>query len=124
MLVDGQISGGIAQGVGQALMEQIVHDPDTGQLLSATFMDYAMPRADNLPNLQISSLPIVTLMNPLGVKGVGEAGTVGALAATISAVCDALAVRQIRHIDMPATSARIWQAMSETSLAERPYCGP
>ena len=124
MLVDGQISGGIAQGVGQALMEQIVHDPDTSQLLSATFMDYAMPRADNLPNLQISSLPVATLMNPLGVKGVGEAGTVGALAATISAVCDALAVRQIRHIDMPATSARIWQAMSETSLAERPYCGP
>jgi carbon-monoxide dehydrogenase large subunit len=113
MLVKGQIAGGVAQGVGQALGECIVHDPQTGQLLSATFMDYAMPRATDLPNFSVISHPVPTAMNPLGVKGVGEAGTVGALAATMSAVCDALAPLGVLHLDVPATPHRIWQAIRD-----------
>jgi carbon-monoxide dehydrogenase large subunit len=111
MLVEGQIAGGVAQGVGQALSENILHDPESGQLLSATFMDYAMPRACDLPNFAVASHPVPTAMNPLGVKGVGEAGTVGALAATLSAVCDALAPLGVRNLDAPATPHRVWRAI-------------
>ena len=115
MLVEGQIAGGVAQGVGQALSECIVHDAMSGQLLSATFMDYAMPRSTDLPSFVVQSHPVPTLTNPLGVKGVGEAGTVGALAATISAVCDALAPLGVRHLDAPATPHRVWKAIKNAN---------
>lgn len=111
LLMKGQIIGGVAQGLGQALMENAIYDPQSGQLLSATFMDYAMPRAFDLPAPVIESFPVPTSQNPLGVKGAGEAGTVGSLAAIISAVCDALGPEGVRHFDMPATPERVWRCL-------------
>ena len=111
LLVKGQITGGVAQGLGQALMENAVYDPGSGQLLSATFMDYAMPHAHDMPGVEIAGFPVPTSQNPLGVKGAGEAGTVGALSAVISAVSDALYPFGIRHIDMPATPERVWRRL-------------
>ena len=108
----GQIHGGVAQGVGQALMEQVVYD-DSGQLLTASFMDYAMPRADTLPDMHIESAPVPTRLNPLGAKGAGEAGTVGALPAAINAVLDALAPLGVRDLDMPASPERVWRAIRD-----------
>lgn len=110
LLVKGQIHGGIVQGLGQVFGEQIVYDED-GQLLTASFMDYQMPRADGLPSFVVESYPVPTKVNRLGVKGAGEAGTVGALAAGINAICDALSPLGIRHFDMPATPHRVWQAI-------------
>ena len=110
-LAEGQIHGGIAQGLGQALGEVIVHDPATGQILTASFMDYVMPRADDMPNLTIRTREVPTKVNPLGVKGVGEAGTVGSLVAAINAVVNALSPLGIDHIDMPATPDRVWAAI-------------
>ena len=107
----GQIHGGVAQGVGQALMEQVVYDPDSGQLLTASFMDYAMPRADTLPDMHIESAPVPTKLNPMGAKGAGEAGTVGALPAAMNAVLDALAQVGVRDLDMPASPERVWRAI-------------
>ncbi|RYG89699.1 xanthine dehydrogenase family protein molybdopterin-binding subunit [Loktanella sp. IMCC34160] len=107
MLAEGQVHGGVAQGVGQALTEHVVFD-DSGQLLTATFMDYAMPRAADLPMISFTSEPTPSLYNPLGMKGCGEAGTVGALAAVTNAVIDALDGRQAH---MPFTPQRVWQAM-------------
>ena len=107
----GQIHGGVAQGVGQALMEQVVYDDDSGQLLTASFMDYAMPRAETLPDMHIESAPVPTKLNPLGAKGAGEAGTVGALPAAMIAVLDALAPLGVRDLDMPASPQRVWQAI-------------
>jgi carbon-monoxide dehydrogenase large subunit len=92
--------------------EQVVYDED-GQLLTATFMDYQMPRADSVPSFAIASHAVPTTVNRLGVKGAGEAGTVGALAAGINAVVDALSPLGIRHIDMPATPLRVWQAVRD-----------
>ena len=109
----GQIHGGVAQGVGQALMEQIVYDPDSGQLLTASFMDYALPRADTLPEMVIESHPVPTKLNPLGAKGAGEAGTVGALPVVMNAVLDALAPLGVRHLDMPASAERVWNAIRD-----------
>src|SRR5205085_1749580 len=100
LIVDGQIQGGVAQGLGQALMEQCVYDPHSGQLATATFADYALPRADQMPKLEIRYNEILCLTNPLGVKGAGEAGTIGCLPALVGAVSDAIGVA---HIDMPAT---------------------
>jgi carbon-monoxide dehydrogenase large subunit len=111
MGLKGQIHGGIGQGLGQALMEQVVYDPASGQLLSGSFMDYCMPRADTTCNIAIESNPVPTKLNPLGAKGAGEAGTVGALPAVINAVLDALAPLGVRELDMPATSERVWQAI-------------
>jgi carbon-monoxide dehydrogenase large subunit len=111
MIVAGQTHGGVAQGVGQALGEQIVHDPQSGQMLTASFMDYQMPRADDLPNFQVVTREVPTKVNPLGAKGVGEAGTVGAMAAAMNAINDALAPLGIRHFDMPATPGRVWEAI-------------
>jgi len=108
LLLKGQIQGGVAQGLGQALMEEVVFDPASGQLLSASFMDYAMPRAADMPFVAVTSNPQPTPMNPLGAKGAGEAGTVGALPAVIAAICDAIGVE---HLDMPATPERVWRAM-------------
>ncbi|HLA20105.1 MAG TPA: molybdopterin cofactor-binding domain-containing protein, partial [Pseudolabrys sp.] len=110
LLVHGQVQGGIAQGAGQALMEDI-HFDASGQLLTASFMDYAMPRAHNLCELHVESNPVPTKTNPLGTKGVGEAGCVGALPAVVNAVVDALSEFGVRHIEMPATPERIWRAM-------------
>ncbi|WP_343035220.1 xanthine dehydrogenase family protein molybdopterin-binding subunit [Halovulum dunhuangense] len=117
LIVKGQIAGGVAQGVGQALCEHLQHDADTGQLLTASFMDYAMPRAGDLPGIEVLSHPVPTRANPLGVKGAGEAGTVGALAAVMSAVRDALAPAGVGHIDMPATPGRIWAALRDSATA-------
>ena len=112
MLVAGQTHGGVAQGVGQAMAEQIVHDPQSGQMLTASFMDYQMPRADDLPDIRMTTREVPTKANPLGAKGVGEAGTVGAMAAAMNAVNDALAPLGIRHFDMPATPYRVWSAIA------------
>ncbi|HTZ38189.1 MAG TPA: xanthine dehydrogenase family protein molybdopterin-binding subunit [Stellaceae bacterium] len=107
----GQIHGGVAQGLGQALMEEVVYDRESGQNLTGSFMDYAMPRADVMPYMEITSNPVPTKRNPLGAKGAGEAGTVGALPAIVNAVLDALAPLGVTALDMPATPARIWQAI-------------
>lgn len=112
LLVAGQIHGGVVQGLGQALMERIRYDAETGQLLTASFMDYAMPRAADVPGIVVETMPVPTAANALGVKGAGEAGTVGALPAVISAVADALGPLGIRHVDMPATSEAIWRAIA------------
>jgi carbon-monoxide dehydrogenase large subunit len=111
LLVHGQIVGGVAQGAGQMLMEDIRFDPQTGQIMTGSFMDYAMPRADDLSNVAMTSNPVPTSTNPLGVKGCGEAGCVGALPAVANAIVDALSVLGVRHIDMPATPERVWRAM-------------
>jgi carbon-monoxide dehydrogenase large subunit len=117
MLVKGQIHGGIAQGLGQGLFEQLAYDPETGQLLAGSFMDYAMPRADDLPGFDVDSFEVPTQINPLGAKGVGEAGTVGALPALMNAVNDALAPLGVRHLDMPVTPGRVWRAIQEAKAA-------
>jgi carbon-monoxide dehydrogenase large subunit len=111
LTLKGQIHGGVAQGVGQALMEQVVYDRESGQLLTASFMDYAMPRADDFCDIHIESSPVPTALNPLGAKGAGEAGTVGALPAVMNAVIDALAPLGVRQLDMPASAERVWHAI-------------
>ena len=113
MGVAGQARGGIAQGAGQALMEQMVYDPETGQVLTGSFMDYAMPHAHHLCDVALESHPVPTQQNPLGVKGAGEGGTVGSLAAVMNAVNDALAPLGVRNLMMPATPQRVWQAIQE-----------
>jgi carbon-monoxide dehydrogenase large subunit len=113
LIVHGQVHGGIAQGVGQALMEHCHYDPETGQLLSASFMDYAMPRASDLPFYltELSEVPSTT--HPLGIRPAGEGGTVPALAVIINAIVDALADFGVRHIEMPATPERVWRAIQD-----------
>jgi carbon-monoxide dehydrogenase large subunit len=115
----GQVHGGVAQGVGQALMEQVVYDRESGQLLTATFMDYAMPRADTFPDMHVESHPVPTKLNPLGAKGAGEAGTVGALPVVINAVVDALAPLGVRSLDMPASPERVWEAIRSARASTR-----
>jgi len=110
MLVEGQIQGGIAQGVGQALLEHGVYD-ETGQLLSGSFMDYAMPRADTFPMFQTARTETPSPSNPLGVKGAGEMGTIAATVTIANAVMDALAPLGIRHLEMPLTAEKIWHAI-------------
>jgi carbon-monoxide dehydrogenase large subunit len=110
MIVAGQLHGGVVQGIGQALMELAVYDAD-GQLLTGSFMDYAMPRAADVPFFALADHPAPAKTNPLGVKGCGEAGCAGALTSVMNAVIDALAERGIRHLDMPLTPFRIWQAL-------------
>jgi carbon-monoxide dehydrogenase large subunit len=110
MLVAGQAHGGIAQGIGQALTESVVYDED-GQMLTGSFMDYALPRASDLPVLGFESHPVPARTNPLGVKGCGEAGCAGSLPAVMNAVVDALSEFGITHIDMPATPHCVWQAI-------------
>ncbi len=110
LLLHGQIQGGVAQGVGQALMEDI-HFDSSGQMVTASFMDYAMPRAHNLCDMHVEANSVPTKTNPLGTKGAGEAGCVGALPAVVNAVVNALSEFGIKHIEMPATSERIWRAM-------------
>ena len=110
LLLHGQIHGGVVQGVGQILMEDICRDA-SGQPITGSFMDYAMPRADNVGDIEVESHPVPTKTNPLGVKGAGEAGCVGALPAIANALVDALSEFGVRHIEMPATPERIWRAM-------------
>jgi carbon-monoxide dehydrogenase large subunit len=110
LIVEGQLHGGVVQGIGQALMEKTVYDGD-GQLLTGSFMDYAMPRAADVPSFELADHPAPATTNPLGVKGCGEAGCAGALTSVMNAVIDALGDRGIRHIDMPLTPAHIWQAL-------------
>jgi carbon-monoxide dehydrogenase large subunit len=110
LLLAGQVMGAVAQGAGEALMERIVYD-DQGQLLTGSFMDYAMPRADDLPSFAIEDNPVPTPTNPLGVKGAGEGGTVGALPAVVNAVVDALSPFGVRHLDPPLTPETVWRAL-------------
>jgi len=112
LLLAGQVHGGAVQGIGQALMESTVYDPASGQLLSASFMDYAMPRAGDAPDFVFETRNVPCKTNPLGVKGAGEAGAIGSCPAVMNAIVDALwRAHRIRHIDMPATPQRIWQAI-------------
>ena len=117
LTLKGQIHGGVAQGIGQALMEEVVYEPGSGQLLTASFMEYAVPRAMDVCDFAIESNPVPTNLNPLGAKGAGEAGTVGALPAAVNAVMDALAPLGVRELDMPASPARVWAAMQRATRA-------
>jgi carbon-monoxide dehydrogenase large subunit len=110
LTVKGQVHGGVAQGAGQILLEDFVHDAE-GQAITGSFMDYAMPRADDLSAIEVESNPVPTTTNPLGVKGAGEAGNVGALPAVMLAVMDALAPVGVAHLDMPASPERVWRAI-------------
>src|SRR6202000_3365741 len=111
LLLHGQVDGGIAMGVGQILMEDIKFD-EAGQILPGSFMDYAMPRASDLTAFHVDSNPVPTKTNPLGVKGAGEAGCVGAMPAVANALVDALAEFGVKHIAMPATPEVVWRAIS------------
>ncbi len=113
MIVAGQVHGGLAQGIGQALLEGCVYDKDTGQLLTGSYNDYAMPRADDLPNFALSTNVTLCTHNPLGVKGCGEAGAIGAPAATTNAIVDALKPLGVRHLDMPATPEKLWRVIQQ-----------
>ena len=108
MIVEGQVHGGVAQGIGQALLEGCVYDRESGQLLTATYMDYALPRAADLPAFNVDTRVTPCTHNPLGVKGCGEAGAIGAPAAVMNAICDAVGVKDI---EMPAIAERVWRAI-------------
>ena len=117
LICEGQIQGALAQGIGQALLEQVVYDRESGQLLSGSFTDYCMPRADDLPGFETEFSEVLCMSNPLGVKGVGEAGTVGAPPTVINAILDALRPLGVQHIDMPATPQRVWEAIQRSGSA-------
>jgi carbon-monoxide dehydrogenase large subunit len=114
MIVRGQVHGGVSQGLGQALLERTSFDA-SGQLLTGSFMDYALPRAADFPDIEVDLLEVPSASNPLGVKGAGEAGSVGSPPALINAIIDALSVDGVTHIDMPATPEAVWKAMSEAA---------
>ncbi|MGR3758978.1 xanthine dehydrogenase family protein molybdopterin-binding subunit [Roseobacteraceae bacterium NS-SX3] len=116
MLAEGQVHGGVAQGLGQAMLERVVYDAD-GQLLTASFMDYALPRAAAVPMIDFTSEPVPSTQNPMGMKGCGEAGTVGALAAVANAVQDAVWDRGVRQVDMPFTPLKLWEVLRDVSEA-------
>jgi carbon-monoxide dehydrogenase large subunit len=121
MLRTGQVRGGVVQGIGQALREETVYDRDSGQLLSGSFLDYAVPHALHVPPIEVAFNCIPCTTNPLGIKGAGEAGTIAACPAVINAVVDALSPLGIRHIDMPATPEKLWraiQAAQQSSIQE------
>jgi carbon-monoxide dehydrogenase large subunit len=118
MICEGQVMGGIAQGIGQALMEKVVYEPESGQLLSGSFSDYAMPRSDDMPTFQLELVEIPSTTNPLGVKAVGEAGTIGAPVTVINAILHALRPLGVKHIDMPATPLRVWEAIAQARSAQ------
>jgi carbon-monoxide dehydrogenase large subunit len=110
ILVAGQVHGGLAQGIAQALLEELVYGSD-GQLVTGSLMDYCVPRADDLPSFVIEQTVTPTPMNPLGAKGIGEAATIGSTPAVVNAVVDALRTFNVRHLDMPLRPGRVWQAM-------------
>ena len=113
MIVEGQVHGGLVQGIGQALLEHCVYDRETGQLVTGSFMDYAMPRADDVPDFTLGHVCTPCTTNPLGTKGCGEAGAIGSPPAVINAVLDALAPVGVKDLDMPATPHRVWQAIQQ-----------
>jgi carbon-monoxide dehydrogenase large subunit len=113
LLTEGQVQGGVAQGIGQALLEHTVYEPESGQLLSGSLIDYALPRADDLPRLEINFAGLPTTANPLGVKGSGQAGCIAAPQTIMNAVLDALAPLGVTDLDMPATPERVWRAIRE-----------
>jgi carbon-monoxide dehydrogenase large subunit len=110
-IVEGQVMGGLTQGTGQVMGEHAFYDPETGQLLSGSYMDYAMPRAGLVGGLQLLEHPVPTKTNPLGSKGVGESGVTGSLPTLMNAILDALRQEGVSHFDMPATPDRIWHAI-------------
>jgi carbon-monoxide dehydrogenase large subunit len=112
LIVTGQIQGGVAQGMSQAMLERTEYDAQSGQLVTASFMDYALVRADELPDIEVELVQVPCTTNPLGVKGAGEAGAVGSPPAMINALLDALAEDGVRAIDMPATPERVWRAIA------------
>jgi aerobic carbon-monoxide dehydrogenase large subunit len=112
MIVDGQVHGGLAQGIAQALFEEVVYD-DEGQLITGSLMDYALPTARGLPSFELDHTTTPSPVNPLGVKGVGEAGTIGSTPAIVNAVVDALAPFGVTHIDMPLRGEKLWRLMHE-----------
>jgi carbon-monoxide dehydrogenase large subunit len=112
MIVDGQVHGGIAQGIAQALWEHGTYD-ESGQLTTSSLMDYAFPKAEFFPSFEVDRTETPTDVNPMGVKGAGETGTIASTAAVVNAVMDALAPLGIRHLDMPLTPERVWRAMGE-----------
>ncbi|MFT6061712.1 MAG: carbon-monoxide dehydrogenase large subunit [Paracoccaceae bacterium] len=116
MLAEGQVHGGVIQGIGQALQEQVSYDAQ-GQLLSASFMDYSIPRAEDVPMIPFHSVPTPSTANPIGMKGCGEAGTVGALAAVTNAGLDALSRVGVGHVDMPLTPQRVWSWLQAARIA-------
>jgi carbon-monoxide dehydrogenase large subunit len=118
LIVRGQIHGGVVQGIGQALVEQQVYDRSSGQLLTGSFMDYCMPRADLTPEITSALEEVPCLTNPLGVKGIGESGTIGAPPTVINAIIDALKPLGVQDIDMPATPSRVWEAMRQAQGAK------
>ena len=109
LLLEGQVHGGIGQGLGQALLESCAYDPETGQLLSASLMDYTLPRADNVPNIRFLRREVPCTTNPLGIKGAGEAGAIGAPPAIVNAVVNALTPHGVNHVDMPLTPDTVWR---------------
>ena len=111
LILHGQTHGGIVQGAGQALLEHAHYDPDTGQMLAGSLMDYAISRADIFPSFVTEIMEVPSPTNPLGVRGGGEGGTTPALAVVVNAICDALAEHGVTHIEMPATPERIWRAI-------------
>jgi carbon-monoxide dehydrogenase large subunit len=123
MIVEGQLQGGIAQGIAQALFEEVAYDPDTGQLLTGTLADYLVPTANEIPQPLLDRTVTPSPTNELGVKGVGEAGTIAASAAVINAIVDALAPLGITHIDMPASPDRLWRQIA-TATAGRGEARP
>ncbi len=116
LIVDGQLHGGIAQGIGQALLERVTYHPASGQFLSGSFMDFALPRADDLPLMTTLLNPVASADEPLGVKGIGEGPTTGSPPAVVNAVLDALAERGVTRLDMPFTPERVWRAVAQASL--------
>ena len=116
-MVEGQIRGGIAQGIGEAMMENLIYD-ETGQLITGSLMDYALPRADDIPNVYFTSMTTPSPMNLLGAKGIGEAGTIGAPAAILNAALDALAPLGVEELSMPLTSANLWQAIQNARISK------
>ena len=113
MLVDGQVHGGIVQSIGQAMYEEVVYD-EQGQLITGTLMDYALPRAVHIPNFELDRTETPSPVNPLGVKGVGEAGTIGATPAIVGAIVDALAPFGVKHLDMPIKPEAVWRIINSS----------
>jgi aerobic carbon-monoxide dehydrogenase large subunit len=114
LLLAGQVHGGAVQGIGQIMCENMVWDDESGQMVSGSFMDYTMPRADDCPSFEMAENEVPSPTNPMGIKGAGEAGCVGAMPAVMNAVCDALATRGVPTFDMPASPNRIWHALQAT----------